>query len=366
MNKVLFRLMSPFKGIVSITLCLFTLSAAMSKDLCDHGCKCVLETAQCQFTNFKNVTGFFPNVIVNIKISSFKLNDLGPIKFGNSTETISFHNGEVSTLTPLAFRGLRSVRLIEFLGANIQTIQSDAFSDIASHASINFIDCIIGIIGPEAFHHLRGLREIRFEHSLISVISSFAFRDIQAHSFNITDTEITNLQNFSLHSLYDLEVFEFNNLVVDIVSSSAFENLRNISRVKLTNCHFKTLPCLVLKGLREATPGNHDTFQFTKSQIDCDCSVAAFMEYIRAHPNSVADTVECSRGNALFNGSLKTLSTHELKSKCSNSTCVLEVEDASTSSMQGVGVDTARSVTNSHVLVAMLQGISMVSWYFCK
>ncbi|BFZ01757.1 hypothetical protein BsWGS_04796 [Bradybaena similaris] len=293
--------------IVQLLLCY---SEVAADDQCPYQCNCTANEAKCLGLS-ESISGPFPDDVVNVTIAFSDLTKLEPKIFVRRTENIIIHDTSIDEISANTFANLHFLKSILFKRSFIQNIKTCSFS-INSPAEIQFSESRINRLESSAISNMPQLERISIDHTHVDHIDSHAFFNIRVRELLITDTYIVNMSTASFSSVYQVQNFTLSMVHFNSVSAGAFTDVTDIQNVNIKDCKFRHLHCNALMALREATPGNHDTFVMSHSELNCDCLIVPMVEYILRHKNAVNDSVVCVESS-----SPKSLKLFQIPELCS-------------------------------------------------
>lgn len=297
---------------------------------CPAVCRCSQFTAECSHGN-TNLTGPLPDGIINVTISDLYLSSLGPDIIGANTENVRLIRCEIKDISSSAFSGSKNLKTIHISEAKIHSIKPCAFQNIFSVASIVITKTEIGVIHSGAFSNLRNLRSFELSHSKITDIEPYAFSSVQGRNLSFYDMDISSLATASFYSLHNVEFLSFIRLTLHTISKGAFMNSSKLNSVLLNMIRIHRVECLAVMDLHRATPGSHESFVMTNTNITCDCSNVDLIKYVQTHPNSVSDSVFCySNETYKFERPIREINYQGLCFQSSKPECDLDLPEAPT------------------------------------
>ncbi|BFZ01758.1 hypothetical protein BsWGS_04797 [Bradybaena similaris] len=287
--------MDGFVTLLFIVQWLLCRSEVTADSPCPYRCNCTANEARCLGVS-KSISGPFPDDVVNVTITSSNLTKLEPKIFGNRTTNIIIDDTHITEISANTFANLHFLKSILFKRSFIRNIKTRSFYNIYSPAEIHFSESSINRLESRAFSNMPRLERISVDLTNIEYIDSQAFFNIRVRELLITDTDIVTMSTASFSYIYQVQNFTLSIVTFDSVSAGAFTNVKDIQNVNIKDCKFRNLHCNALMALREATPGNHDTFVMSQSELNCDCLIVPMVEYILRHKDAVNDSVVCVEG----------------------------------------------------------------------
>lgn len=194
-----------------------------------------------------------------------------------------------------AFVNLPFLESIEFTSVIIQVIKPCSLCKIKGPAVIEFKESQIDRLESGAISHMAGLQKINISYTIIENMDAHAFFNIHVREFEMFDVEITNMKTSSFSSIFNVEIFKFDMVYIHSVQAGAFKSINNIKKVIIDRSTFGNMSCNAIMELREATPGNHETFVFTSSKfLKCSCLSLPMLEYARSNGYIMPDSISCA------------------------------------------------------------------------
>ncbi|RUS88809.1 hypothetical protein EGW08_003439 [Elysia chlorotica] len=268
---------------------LFAPSASAS---CPFMCTCSGDTAQCG--GISSLTGLvLPESIRRVIISGGALPLIKPGAFGNKTEHVQFNGCKIGDIQPHAFSNLQNLKTLEFHGSSIDRILPCGIHAISNAESIGFFGSGIREIQAGGISDIASLGNLTVSSSIITTVGSFGFDFVQTEILAITYCSVDFIKTAAFSNIYDVKSFILSGISSKSIEAGAFYRVKNFESVVI-NGNFRGLQHNTLMELREATPGNHNGFQFENSIIACDCHSAPLLDYVQNNPTSIDGQVLCS------------------------------------------------------------------------
>ncbi|GFS07540.1 SLIT homolog 1 protein [Elysia marginata] len=262
---------------------------------CPWSCSCTGDLVECG--GITSWTGMqFPPTTRSVRINGGILPYIGPNTSWNQTRHIKFVGCKIGVIKPLTFSNIPELKTLEFRASIVKRILPCGLSAINSASSISFEASMIDEIQAGGISNIAGLRNLTFFASSISTIASFGFQNVQADKVSFNDVQIDLVQPAAFTDLHDLDSFTWSQVFAKSTEAGAFYRVTDIKSVEISG-FYPALKHHTLMELREATPANHQSFQFHSSRVSCDCRSAPLLAYVQQNPEAAQASVVCSMSN---------------------------------------------------------------------